>query len=43
LLRGNYEENKDGRGNAIDVVEGKTVTKYPQMTLTVKIAKYFHP
>jgi len=36
LLRGNYEENKDGRGHAIGVVEGKTVTKHPQRTLTVK-------
>jgi hypothetical protein len=36
LLRENYEENKDGRGHAIGVVEGKTVTKHPQRTLTVK-------
>lgn len=36
MLRGNYEENKGGRGHAISVVEGKTVTKHPQRTLTVK-------
>jgi len=43
LLRGNYEENKDGRGHAISVVEGKTVTKHPQGTLMGKIAKYSYP
>lgn len=36
MLRGNYEENKDGRGHAIGVVEGKIVTKHSQRTLTVK-------
>jgi len=28
LLRGNYKENKDGRGHAIGVVEGKIFTKH---------------
>ena len=36
IVEGNYEENKDGRGHVIGVVEGKTVTKHPQRTLTVK-------